>query len=143
MVATSELLVESCGRPVPERLDPPFPDLRPPEVIQVDPPERERPKPPPDRSRAPAGGPPPRREPATRLPGGPAPEAGRAGVVVVVERRPARRHRVVPSLVAVVAFGVGFGLLMAGREEWGRRRAERDQGCPVMPSCASPGAPGP
>jgi hypothetical protein len=59
MVATSELLVESFGRPVPERLDPPFPGLRPP--------------------------------------GGPAPEAGRSGVVVVVERRPARRHRVIAA----------------------------------------------
>ena len=94
MVATSELLVESFGRPVPE-LDPPFAGLGPPEVIQVDPPERKRAKPPPGRSRAPAGGPPPRREPATRPPGGPAPEAGRPGVVVVVERRPARRHRVI------------------------------------------------
>jgi hypothetical protein len=69
MVATSELLVESFGRPVPE-LDPPFAGLGPPEVIQVDPPERKRAKPPPGRSRAPAGDPPPPREPATR-PGGP------------------------------------------------------------------------
>src|SRR5215218_11134568 len=45
------------------------------------------------RPAVPAGDPPPRREPATRPPGGPGPEAGRAGVVV--ERRPARRHRVV------------------------------------------------
>jgi hypothetical protein len=72
MVATSELLVESFGRPVPERLDPPFPDLRPPEVIQVDPPERERPKPPPTAPGPPravrrrTGSPPPGRPAAPR-----------------------------------------------------------------------------
>jgi hypothetical protein len=92
MVATRELLVESFGRPVPERLDPPYPGLRSPEVIQVDPPERKRAKPPTDRARAPAGAPPPRREPVTRPRRGPAPEAGRAGVVGVGERRPARRR---------------------------------------------------
>ena len=38
MVAASELLVESFGRPVSGRLDPPVPDLGRPKVIQVGPP---------------------------------------------------------------------------------------------------------
>jgi hypothetical protein len=36
-------------------------------------------------------------------------------------------HQLVPSLVAAVVYGVGFGLLMAGWQEWGRRQAERDE----------------
>ena len=39
MVATSELLVESFGRPVSGRRDPPLPDLGRPKFIQVEPPE--------------------------------------------------------------------------------------------------------
>jgi hypothetical protein len=46
MVATSELLVESFGRPVSGRLDPPVPDLGRPKVIQVEPPEPGRVGPP-------------------------------------------------------------------------------------------------
>ena len=45
-VATSELLVESFGRPVSGRLDPPVPDLGRPKVIQVEPPEPGRVGPP-------------------------------------------------------------------------------------------------
>jgi hypothetical protein len=29
--------------------------------------------------------------------------------------------------VTAVVYGVGVGLLMAGWEEWGRRRAQRDE----------------
>jgi hypothetical protein len=36
-------------------------------------------------------------------------------------------RQLVPSLVTAVVYGVGVGLLMAGWEEWGRRRAQRDE----------------
>jgi hypothetical protein len=97
MVATSELLVESFGRPVSGRLDPPVPDLGPPKVVQVEPPEPGRVGPRGRRPGAPGGSPPPRR----RSPGGPAPEADRGEVVVAVQRLPARQERVAvrrPSL---------------------------------------------
>jgi hypothetical protein len=90
MVATSELLVESFGRPVSGRLDPPLPDLGRPKVIQVEPPEPGRVGRPGGRSGAAEGGPPPRR----RSPAGAAPEADRGVVVVAVQRRPARQERV-------------------------------------------------
>jgi hypothetical protein len=90
MVATSELLVESFGRPVSGRLDPPLPDLGGPNVIQVEPPEPGRVGRPGGRSGAAEGGPPPRR----RSPAGAGPEADGGGVVVAVQRRPARQERV-------------------------------------------------
>ena len=37
-------------------------------------------------------------------------------------------HHFVRSLVLAVFFGVFVGLAMAGMEEWGRRRVERDEG---------------
>ncbi|HEV2894937.1 MAG TPA: hypothetical protein VG411_14380, partial [Actinomycetota bacterium] len=52
MVATSELLAESITHPVPEEPDPPAPDLGRPGVIQVEPPDGGRAKPPGERSRA-------------------------------------------------------------------------------------------
>ena len=88
MVATSELLVESFGRPVSGRLDPPLPDLGRPKVIQVEPPEPGRAGRPGGRSGAAEGGPPPRR----RSPAGAGPEADRGGVVVAVQRRHHRDH---------------------------------------------------
>jgi hypothetical protein len=91
MVATSELLVESFGRPVSGRLDPPLPDLGRPKVIQVEPPEPGRVGRPGGRSGAAEGGPPPRRR---RSPAGLGPEADRSAVVVAVQRRPARQERV-------------------------------------------------
>jgi hypothetical protein len=36
-------------------------------------------------------------------------------------------RQLVPSLVTAVVYGVGVGLLMAGGEGWGRRRAQRDE----------------
>jgi hypothetical protein len=97
MVATSELLVESFGRPVSGRLDPPLPDLGRPKVIQVEPPEPGRVGRPGGRSGAAEGGPPPRRRP----PAGAGPEPDRGGVVVAVQRRPARQERVVVREPAV------------------------------------------
>jgi hypothetical protein len=91
MVATSELLVESFGRPVSGRLDPPVPDLGPPNVIQVEPPEPGRVGPPGRRPGASEGSPPPRR----RSPGWAAPEAEGGGVALAVQQRPARQERVV------------------------------------------------
>jgi hypothetical protein len=90
MVATSELLVESFGRPVSGRPDPPLPDLGRPKVIQVEPPEPGRVGRSGGRSGAAEGGPPPRR----RSPAGAGSEADRGGVVVAVQRRPARQEPV-------------------------------------------------
>jgi hypothetical protein len=97
MVATSELLVESFGRPVSGRLDPPLPDLGRPKVIQVEPPEPGRVGRPGGRSGAAEGGPPPRR----RSPAGAGPEPDRGGVVVAVQRRPARQERVAVRELAI------------------------------------------
>jgi hypothetical protein len=95
MVATSELLVESFGRPVSDRLEPPAPDLGRPGVIQVEPPQPGRGKPG-GRSRAPAGEPSPRRGsvPRPQTGGGAGPEAAGGVVVVAVQRRPTRQERV-------------------------------------------------
>jgi hypothetical protein len=88
MVATSELLTESFGRPVSDRLEPSAnPDLGRPDVIQVEPPERSRGSVPAGRSRQPAAAPPPRRGPT------PGPHAG-GSVVVAVQWRPARQKPV-------------------------------------------------
>jgi hypothetical protein len=97
MVATSELLVESFGRPVSDRLDPPLPDLGSPKVIQVEPPEPGRVGPPGGRSRPPKAAPPPRRRSAA----GSGRETDRGGVVVAVQRRPARSERVAVRGVAL------------------------------------------
>ena len=96
MVATSELLVESFGRPVSDRLEPPAPDLGRPGVIQVEPPGRGRGQAPGGRSPAPAAGPSLRRGSAPRPPaaGAAGPEAAGGGVVVAVQRRPARQEAV-------------------------------------------------
>ena len=55
--------MESFGRPVTDRLDPPLPDVERPNVIQVEPPKPARAGPPGGRSRrpkaAPPAGPPP------------------------------------------------------------------------------------
>jgi hypothetical protein len=99
MVATSELLAESFGRPLPGRLEPSAPDLGRPDVIQVEPPERGRGKPPGRRSDAAAAGAPPRRRhaPGSRpeaARAGTHAEAGGGGVVVAAWRPPAREDRV-------------------------------------------------
>jgi len=95
MVATGELLVESFGRPVSDRLEPPAPDLGRPGVIQVEPPRPGRGKPG-GRSRAPAGEPPPRSGsvPRPQTGGGAGPGAAAGVVVVAAQRRPARQERV-------------------------------------------------
>ena len=98
MVATSELLVESFDYPVSGPVDPPVPNLGRPGVLQVEPPRQGRAKPPPGRSREPAA------EPAPRPPkadGGAPADDGRAGVVVAVQRRPARQEPVASRRPAV------------------------------------------
>ena len=92
MVATSELLVESFDYPVSGPVDPPVPNLGRPGVLQVEPPRQGRAKPPPGRSREPAA------EPAPRPPKA---DDGRAGVVVAVQRRPARQEPVASRRPAV------------------------------------------
>jgi hypothetical protein len=94
MVATSELLVESFGRPVSGRLEPSPPDLSRPDVIQVEPPGRARATVPPGRSRT-AAEPPPRRGSGARPTADRGQTSEAAGsVVVAVQRRPARQEQV-------------------------------------------------
>jgi hypothetical protein len=95
MVATSELLVESFGRPVSGRLEPSAPDLNGPGVIQVEPPERGRGKSPGGRPPSAAAGPPPRRRSTLRPPaeGGARPEAAGDGAAMATRWRPARQER--------------------------------------------------
>ena len=98
MVATSELLVESFDYPVSGPVDPPVPNLGRPGVLQVEPPRQGRAKPPPGRSREPAA------EPAPRPPkadGGAPADDGRAGVILAVQRRPARQEPVASRRPAV------------------------------------------
>jgi hypothetical protein len=98
MVATSELLVESFDYPVSGPVDPPVPNLGWPGVLQVEPPRQGRAKSPPGRSREPSAEPAPR----PRRAGGDAPaDDSGAGVVVAVQRRPARQEPVASRRQAV------------------------------------------
>jgi hypothetical protein len=102
MVATSELLVESFDYPVSGPVDPPVPNLGRPGVLQVEPPRQGRAKSPPGRSREPATEPAPPPRKAGRRHGGGAPaDDGRAGVVMAVQRRPARQEPVASRPPAV------------------------------------------